>query len=241
MSNSQRTGSVVLISFVTALVTAVLTVLAMQRLELSPSDARVAVPDLTGLTQQDALTNLQARGLELQIGGRKAADSTPPDTVLSQSLLPGTKVNRGTTVTVMIAVEGTPKIPDLKGRGAAEASALLEQAGFKIAFGEPVAHDGVAKGQIVSQAPAANTALAAGQTVTVVLSDGPRTEEVPKLVGMSINRAKKVIEQAGFEVGETSWDYDADFGPYAVIGQTPRAGEQVSPGSKIDLVVNQDD
>lgn len=241
MSDSPSTASVILTSFTTALVTAVATVLLMQRLAVAPAEQRVPVPDLTGLTQQDALTNLQARGLTLRIGGRKVSRDKPADTVLSQSLLAGTKVDPGTTVTVVIADEAPPSVPDVRHRTTGEATLLLEQAGYKIAFGEPVPHDSIPKGKIISQVPAAETPLEAGRTVTVLLSDGPRLGEVPRLLGQSVNRAKKAIEDAGFAVGTIQWDYDPDWGPYAVLRQTPGPGEQAAPGTAINMVVNQGD
>jgi len=238
MSDSPSIASVILVSVVTSVVTAAATVVVMQRMQPTAGTERVAVPDLAGLTQDDARVNLQARGLVLQISSRRPDKYAAPGTIITQSLLPGTKVERGTAVPVVLASD-LPTVPDVKGRSAAEATLLLEQAGFKIAVGDPVPHDSVPKGQIASQVPSADTQLEPGRTVTVVISDGPRLAEVPKLVGLSINRAKKAIEDAGFKVGTVRWDYDADWGPYAVIRQSPKAGKQAKLGSAVELTANE--
>ncbi|RME21606.1 MAG: PASTA domain-containing protein [Deltaproteobacteria bacterium] len=238
MRQGPSLASVILTSIITSVITAVLTVILMQRLgPIGTGD--IIVPDLTGLNQADARANLESKGLVFLVGGRKPSPTAAPGTVLSQSPPAGSRVKAGSTVSVTLAGEA-PRVPDLKGRTVAEATVLLEQAGFKISVGPEVASDEVAAGRVVKQEPAAGLAYEPGRTIVVNLSSGPAKKEVPKVTGMGLGRARRILQDAGFKVGKVTYRYDEDWGPYVVLGQTPRAGEKAKPGSAIDLVVNED-
>jgi serine/threonine-protein kinase len=213
-----------LIAFFTSVVTAVITVVIVLRLDLVAAGGDVTVPDLTGSTKISAQATLEAKGLTLLVGGHKASRYATPGTVVSQNPLPGTKTNSGGMVTVVLAGEA-PTVPDVTGRSTAEATLLIEQAGFKI---------------VVGQVPAAGTSYEKGRSVTVMPSDGPAAVKVPKFVGMPVNRAKQAIVDAGFKVGQIRWSYNEDWAPYMVLNQEPAEGASAAPGSAIDLVVNED-
>jgi len=57
---------------------------------------------------------------------------------------------------------------------------------------------------------------------------------------MNVNRAKEMLEKAGFKVGSTRWAYNEDYSPYIVLQQQPAAGDKAKPGTAVDLVVNED-
>ena len=239
MSDSHSNASTFLIAFFTSLVTAVITVVIVLRLDLVPAGGSVTVPDLTGSTKISAQATLEAKGLTLLVGGNQASRYATPGTVVSQNPLPATKVSKGSVVTVMLAGEA-PTVPDVTGRSTAEATLLIEQAGFKIIVGQPAPHASVPQGKVASQVPAAGTSYEKGRSVTVMPSSGPATVKVPKFVGMPINRAKRAIVDAGFKVGPIRWTYNEDWAPYMVLKQDPAEGADANPGSAIDLVVNED-
>jgi serine/threonine-protein kinase len=239
MANSHSNASTFLIAFFTSVVTAVITVVIVLRLDLVAAGGNVTVPDLTGSTKVSAQATLESKGLTLLVGGHKASRYATPGTVVSQNPLPGTKADKGSVVTVMLAGEA-PTVPDVTGRSTAEATLLIEQAGFKIVVGQPAPHDSVPQGKIATQVPSAGTAYEKGRSVTVMPSSGPKAVKVPKFVGMPINRAKKSITDSGFKVGQIRWTYNEDWAPYMVLKQEPAEGANAAPGSAIDLVVNED-
>jgi eukaryotic-like serine/threonine-protein kinase len=239
MREGPSIASVILTAFITAVVTAVLTVIVMNKIQIGPSSDTITVPDLRGLTQADAQVNLEAKGLTLMIGGRKADRIAPPGTVVSQTPLPGGKVKPGTTISVTLAGEA-PVVPDLGGRTIAEATVLLEQSGFKIQVGQPAPSDTVAKGHIAKQVPPAGTTYEPGRTIVVTPSDGPKEVSVPRLVGLPLNSAKQVITDAGFKVGTIKWGYNEDWGAFIVLKQDPEQNAKAKPGSTIELTVNED-
>ncbi|MBW1810513.1 MAG: PASTA domain-containing protein [Deltaproteobacteria bacterium] len=239
MKDGPSIAGVILTAIITSIITAAVTVLVMSKLDLISGGDMVTVPNVVGLNQNDAGMNLQSQGLTLIIGGRKPSRSSPIGTVLSQTPHPGSQAKRGSSLTVTLAGEA-PSVPDLKGRTIAEATVLLEQAGFKIQVGEPVPHETIPKGKIAAQVPSAGTNYEPGRSIVIKPSDGPGTIPVPKLTGMFLRKAKQLIQDKGFKVGQIKWSYSEDWDAFMVLNQTPAAGEKAKPGSAIDLVANEE-
>jgi len=240
MSNGSHVSSVILTSIITSAVTAVLSVLVMERLKSAePKEQAVVVPDLSGLSLADARLSLEGQGLLMVVAGRKASTGARPDTIVAQTPLAASRVNRGSTVSVTLAGE-LPLVPELTGRTLAEATVLLERGGYKIFIGPQMPSDNVPEGRVVKQEPAAGTSYEEGRTVVINFSSGPEAKEVPKVIGMNVNRAKEMLEKAGFKVGSTRWAYNEDYSPYIVLQQQPAAGDKAKPGTAVDLVVNED-
>lgn len=81
----------------------------------------------------------------------------------------------------------------------------------------------------------------AGSKIDIVISKGSKPidqVEVPDLSNASdLDEAKKIIENAGLTVGSTTQEAnDADEGK--IVDQSPKAGEKVDKGSKVDIVVS---
>jgi beta-lactam-binding protein with PASTA domain len=70
-------------------------------LAVAKGAAAVIVPDLTGHSQQDAVNDLQRRGLNSNVA--HVASSQPVGTVVAQNPAPQTKVQQGSTVRINVA------------------------------------------------------------------------------------------------------------------------------------------
>jgi beta-lactam-binding protein with PASTA domain len=62
---------------------------------------------------------------------------------------------------------------------------------------------------------------------------------VPKVVGLFVGKAKKLIEAAGLKVGAIHHGSNDDRDEGVVLKQAPAEGTPAAPGSAIDLVVNE--
>jgi serine/threonine-protein kinase len=120
----------------------------------------------------------------------------------------------------------------------ADATKRLEEKGFKLQAGEPVANANVPEGQVVSQVPPADTPAEKGKVVAVQVSAGAAEVAVPKVMGLSIGNAKTALEKVGLE-GEVRWVSLAETPTFVVLNQKPRPNDKVKPGSKVELVANQ--
>lgn len=232
-------STVFLISFFTALLTAVGVSFLMPRLlqPHEPAQQQVTVPSLIGLTETDARANLQSMGLVMMVGGQEADAKATPGTVTRQSLPVGQRIAPGQPVSVTLAV-ALPKVPDVAGRTVQDATRMLEEAGYAVQVGAPLPDPSVPKGAVASQSPKGGTALAAQSSVVLQPSAGPDVVEVPKVVGVNLTKAKADLEKAGFKVGPVKWVILDETPAYLVIRQSPDAGQKVSPGSTLTLTVN---
>ena len=117
----------------------------------------VAVPDIAGMTAEEAREVLQAVGLKLNmIGSGK---------VVAQSPAKGVKVAKGTTVDAYSedasSIENRVEVPNVHGLSAYEALIKLRDAGLEMRI------EGADTGKVTSQSPTAGSKVESGEVVTV--------------------------------------------------------------------------
>jgi eukaryotic-like serine/threonine-protein kinase len=232
-------GLVVLVVLM-SMVTSIGTVLGIDRLKQLNAQThelpKVSVPSLKGLRESDARQNIQALGLVLLVGERRAVAGAEAGTVVEQTPAAGQRLEAHAPVTVTLARE-LPKVPSVAGRTLAEATALLAQSGYKLEAGEPIADANVPKGSVVSQLPEAQTAQDSDKPVVVRVSSGPGEIEVPKLLGQSVDKVKAQATDLGF-VLKIAWTEAGETPSYVVLNQNPLAGKKIKPGDSVTITVN---
>jgi len=93
-----------------------------------------SIPDVVGFPLSDAGVELDSLGLVLIEAGQEFSDDVAPGLVISQSLEPGTEVQRGDEMTVIVS-KGPDLVvfPDLSAATTFEQAAeLVRQAGFEV-------------------------------------------------------------------------------------------------------------
>ncbi len=80
--------------------------------------------------------------------------------------------------------------------------------------------------------------IAAAFLLPKLIGSAPEQTSVPSLRGMTEAQAKDRLAEVGLTVGEVTPDSSEDVPEGQVISQSPDAGDQVEPGSAIDLVVS---
>lgn len=149
---------------------------AQVTLRVSSGPEKVSVPRLVGLQQSTAQTLLTDQGLTYSVSDRPSERSQ--GTVLEQDPAAGTKVDKGSTVSIVVAagVEQV-SVPGVVGRDVDTARSRLEGAGFTVTTVSQASDQPA--GTVIDQSPAANTQVDAGSTITLTVSDGPATEPTP--------------------------------------------------------------
>lgn len=127
----------------------------------------VGVPDLSGKTQDDAVNALTVVGLIANVK-QQSSDTVPAGKVISSDPAANTQVAKGSTVTVNVS-NGPAQVtvPDVTTKTQAEATSILQGAGFSVVVQKVV--DPVFNGKVKSQNPAGNTKANKGSTVTIVV------------------------------------------------------------------------
>jgi eukaryotic-like serine/threonine-protein kinase len=127
-------------------------------------------------------------------------------------------------------------VPGVTGKTSREAAETLHERGLEVAFVNEVSDD-VKPGRVISQDPKAGTRVKEGSTVTAHISAGPGTTTVPPVEGLSEGEAEDAITKAGLNP-KVSRDYSDSVGKGQVISQTPAAGEEITKGRTVNLVVS---
>jgi serine/threonine-protein kinase len=179
--------------------------------------------DLTGKTSSEALAVLHGYQLGLDIRPpQPVRDAThPADIVVGSNPDPGQVLHRGDTVRLKVS-RGQKVVPNIVDLTQADAQAKL---GTDFKF-SPMseASDTIDKGKVTRTDPTVGTKIPVGSTVTVYISTGPASVQVPNLVGKTEDAARSALAKAGLIVKEPPGSRCSD----AVdVGQVAKQGTSV--------------
>lgn len=139
------------------------------------------------------------------------------------------------------AVVATPvpdqvQAPDLVGLSQEEARRLAEEAGLQFAVvGER--HDpAIPALNVITQTPPAGQMVGQGETIGVVISQGPNFVSVPAVEGLPITAAEPGLREMGLGISQKGvWSKEAEG---VILSQDPPPGSIVSEGSAVTLIVS---
>jgi eukaryotic-like serine/threonine-protein kinase len=159
----------------------------------------IRIPNVRGQMEERATERLRELGLVVSVE-RQFHDTVPRLEVIDQNPRGGTTIEVGKAVTLVISRGKPPvEVPDLEGRTEEEAGALVTGAGLALRV-IPEFSNTVPRGRVIGQNPKAGATLRKGDTVTIVVSEGPRTFPMPDVVGMSEAAAVARLEGLGLRV-----------------------------------------
>jgi beta-lactam-binding protein with PASTA domain len=204
-------------------------------LVVSSGPEQCTVPQVVGSTAQAAVAALREARLVKGEVTEGRDPSVEPDTVLSSTPAPGSTVDCGSAVALVVAVEPTCTVPDVEERQRDAAVAAIEDAGLVAAEqAEPSSEEA---GTVLDQEPAPGSAVDCGSAVTLLVSSGPEQCAVPDVVGMTQADAEAAIGAADLTVGSAT--PTADSSPAGtVLGTVPASGSEVECGSAVTLLVS---
>ena len=196
-----------------------------------------SVPDLTGLPRGTAERLLSQAHLTA-IPTEGYDNTAPPQQVLAALPLAGSKLARGSTVTLTVSA-GRPTVPQIP--AGTPASAVTEQLSARTlrAGQAPGAYDDtVAEGTLLRLSPEPGTALAVHSPVQVTLSLGPAPVAIPRLVGRTVAESGTALAGAGLRVGATTQVFSPPIPGGSVVGTDPSAGSSLHRGELVTLRVS---
>lgn len=129
------------------------------------------------------------------------------------------------------------RVPDVRGKTIAEATAALSTVGLGVAV-DPVrrADAKVPADHVLSQEPDPGDTLRRQRPVRVHISDGQRDPIVPSVVGQPDQAATAILAQAGITIGERINVTDADSAAGTVVAQDPPSKDR---SRTVTLLINQ--
>jgi serine/threonine-protein kinase len=202
------------------------------------SNDSALVPTLIGLSAVEAANQLQGAGLSARID--QVDSSQPEGIVISQSISPGEKTDRGKIVTLRVSRGGAQlRIPDVRGKEFAVAARELNDAGFKIGAVVRVPDQLKQPGTVIAQNPSAPAMVLNSRMVDLLVSEGgaerAETVQVPDLRGQPERQARQIIEQSDLEVAKVITVESNQSPPGTVFRTEPRAGARVPAGRGVTI------
>ncbi|MFL5956778.1 MAG: PASTA domain-containing protein, partial [Solirubrobacterales bacterium] len=151
---------------------------------LSSGPSQVTVPGVTGQSESSASSELSNAGLRTDITEEESSDQQA-GTVLRQDPGAGTRVAKGSTVTIVVAkTPAQVTVPDVTGEAEDAANRRLGDAGFQVSTQTRTVTDPAQDGVVVAQRPSGGTRTDRGSTVTIVVGQAgtPTTPTPPPAV-----------------------------------------------------------
>jgi serine/threonine-protein kinase len=230
-NRSSRTAFLFLIGFLVVLLIGAAVFLLPRMFESAPEEEQV--PNLIGLTVDEASTAIVDAGLRVGEITRETSDTVEVDRVIRQDPARDLYVAPDTRVDFVVSL-GKPEVevPYVLGQDKEAAKSTLENLGFKVRLRQRDTDEPV--NQVVATTPEPGTSVATGATITVFWSDGP--EEVPNVVGRPRQEAERIIKEAGFEVAVRE-DPTSTEPKDTVVDQIPASGT-ADQGDTITIFVS---
>ncbi len=206
------------------------------RLQVSAGVDTVEVPDLTGLTVDDALVELGDAELELGTVSQVPSQEFEAGLVVGSDPTAGSDAPVGSTVDVAVSSgPGTFDLPNYTGRVLSEVRFELQQAGMTVVERSEPSEE-VAEGFVVRTDPGPGP-IDIGSTVTVFVSEGPAPRAVPNLVGLSQSQAEAELAPLGLVLRVSDSTVESQQYDGLVAEQVPSAGTELTPGQEVTVFI----
>ncbi len=200
-------------------------------LKISTGPKLVSAPDLSSKTL------VEATGLILQNGftvGKVSSwfNSAQIGTIYAFDGSDGAKIPEGSPIDLEISLGA---IPLVSGMDQATAINVIEVAGLKVKTVTEEYSDSTPKGQAMSLVPLSEP-LGKGGEVNLVVSKGPDTVIMPKVVGETISASKTLLESLGLRVVVDTNQLSSNWGIAKVKKVSAAVGTKLKVGNTVTLI-----
>ncbi|HZM66612.1 MAG TPA: Stk1 family PASTA domain-containing Ser/Thr kinase, partial [Nakamurella sp.] len=211
--------------------------LTLRVISAPPPAALVAVPDLSGMSLEEATAKLRDSRLTLGTITPTESSDADKDKVVNQRPSSQTQVAQDSPVNLEIgkgvSLVSVPNVvsytPDAAKKALNDANLQYQEV--------PQSSSDADKGKALAQDPAAQAQVVPGSTVKVTIGTGLETVQVPDgLVGQTLDQATAALTAAKLQM--VSQEADGTEPANQVTGMDPAAGTRVQEGTPITLTVS---
>ncbi len=202
------------------------------------------VPELKGLTINDAIAKLESLGLRYEVDSVYIMDK-PPGIVTDQDPDANTfvKDNRTIYLTINTAQAPNVKFPEIEFKSLREAQSIIESYGLKLGdtlYKPDVSRDVVLEASYGGQVIRTGEILPKGSRINFILGDGRGNEEVeiPTLTNLTKSEAMFSLKGAMLTLGTITYDgVITDTANAIIVTQFPYVTDSISK-VKIGTAIN---
>lgn len=196
----------------------------------------VSMIAVVGKPADEAATALRALGFEV-ISEYQESNTVAANLVISASAQEGEMLAPGSQVTLQISSGANGvSLPRVEGLSRAEATAKLESEGFVVNISQTNS-DTVPRDQVISQNPEAETRLARGTIIELVISLGAEVVEVqvPDIRNKTEDEAIRMLEEIGLTGTAVDLEYSDTIEEGRVTYQNYSPNVTVKSGTEIEF------
>jgi len=195
----------------------------------------IRVPDVVGMTEEEAVETLEAQGFDVETRNRPSDE--PEGEVIKQDPKANKRLEEGETVTIVVSsgVEQV-EVPDVEGMKLREARAAIKDTGLVVGEITPIETETADPNTVLDQDPAAGSEVDVDTEVELEVASSP-VVLVPDVINQTEESAIAELERAGLEAEVNTAPSDTDEG--LVIQQEPAPGTEVEPGAVVVILVSE--
>ncbi|HPO14601.1 MAG TPA: PASTA domain-containing protein [Candidatus Hydrogenedentes bacterium] len=208
-------------------------------LVLSLGPCTSVIPDLTGLSEDEALAALEAVDLMISTVTTDFHASIPAGHVISQSPAAGLTVSCGTGIGLVISTGScSTVVPDLSGMTENDAIELLaEQLLFLVSISREYSEE-VPEGYVIRNVPESGTEVPCDTGIHLVISLGPCMTTVPNIVGLTQAQGESFLRTYRLVAGVISEEYSLSIPAGIILSQFPFAGTEAGCGAAVNYKIS---
>ena len=197
----------------------------------------VEVPELVGLKEPEARNELKRAGLKVGEVTERPDEEAPEGEVIDSDPNAGEEVDEGTRVDLVVSSGPEPaSVPFVVGLSEDNAVAAIEGAGLEAEVRRE--EDDAPEGEVIAQDPEGGTDAEPGDTVVIVVSEGPAQRDMPDVRGEDGDTAEAALEEDyGLNVTQEPAEESCAQAPGTVCEQDPQPGKKVQAGDSATLFV----
>jgi beta-lactam-binding protein with PASTA domain/tRNA A-37 threonylcarbamoyl transferase component Bud32 len=199
---------------------------------ISKGKDRIKVPELVGLTVEEAATLLKSVNLKIGRVSEVFSDALEVGLLIDGNPSSGSPVRKDSTVDLILS-KGLEQVElsNFQGKTSDQAQSELTAAGL-IVSSKYEYSDSIPIGTVISQTPSDVSTVGKGQKIELVISKGPSKIFIPNVYSLSKLAATKILEDLGFKV---EFKYIAK--KKSVTNMSPKSGTAVAPGSTVTITL----
>ena len=200
------------------------------------SNKTVTVPNIVGMTLENATKELEKLGLKIKVLETVESDEEE-NTIIEMNPVSNTDAKKGDIIEVKVS-GGLSKVtvPDLRDYEINYIENLLSQKGLEWNITYKYSEN-IKAGYLISQYPERDKEVTKGTTIELTISKGPEEKfvSVSNYLGQNVDAAKSELEELGLTVilQEQQTDRESENG--VVLSQSLESGTKISAGAKITL------
>lgn len=165
-------------------------------------------------------------------GGASSSTEATPTPEVTSSAASATATPEASDSAQKVTVE------NVAGMTTEEAKTALSQKGLSNVKVSEQQSDTISAGKVISTDPEAGTEVEKDAEITLIVSSGTSTVQVPSVASMTVTKAKSTLAAEGFNAVEGSKVYSDTVKAGLVAYSNPKGGAQASKGATITLYIS---